>query len=398
MADENRVFDVSRPSRVSPSPTSRPVIVGHHPGNDPMVTGEDSSRSPSTATKIPIINDAGSDGAVTVEQAMAAHQVAEASAQQEEPVQGSPAIFDHAGEESTAMPPAEPEQRPDSVGDGPFTATEPAQSPEPQSELPPPAEPQPLHVEGLHLGEPRPKNRRWIWAVIVLLILVIAAYLAFHFLKHSPAAPTPPTISNKPPASTAPALPAGFKEYKLADTNLTFAAPTAWGDPTSVTDPGYARRGGTNQPTGTYAYLVNFAANKDIQIAVTSSKYLPAARAPLYYDFLQWCTGSSDNKIYQSVLNYSTTNKVDTPTTITCDQGPLADATQINDSTIIQTKATDASSKVIGDIYTMNLKDPVLVVFRAKDAAMTNGPDIKQLLGTVRLTGTSTSNTPTSGQ
>lgn len=365
MPDENRVFDVSKPNRVSPSPTSRPVIVGHHPGNDPMVTGDGLSRSPASTTKIPITDAAGNDGAVTVEQAMAAHQAAETFAEQEDPAQGSPAIFDHAEEGPAVMTPTAPETQSDSIGEGPFTAVEPDQSPEPQSELPPPAEPEPPHVEGLHIGEPRPKKRRWVWVVIFLLILLVAAYLAFHFLKHNqPTTPAPTTSNNKPPAATGPTLPAGFKEYKLADTNLTFAAPIAWGDPTSITDPGYSQRGGTNQPTGIYAYLVNFATNKDIQIAVTSSKYLPPARTPLYYDFLQWCTGSNDNKIYQSVLNYSTTAKVDTPTTITCNQGPLADARAIDNSTIIQPKASDAAGKVIGDIYTMNLKDPALVVFR----------------------------------
>jgi hypothetical protein len=169
-----------------------------------------------------------------------------------------------------------------------------------------------------------------------------------------------------------------------------------WGDPASTTDPGYSKRGGDNQTDGTYAYLVNFAADKDIQIAVTSSKFLPASRAPLYYDYLQWCTGSADNKIYQSVLNFSTASKVDTPTTITCNQGPLAGASAIDSSTIVQLKAADAAGKAVGDIYTLNLKDPSLVVFRVKDAAMANSTDIKQLLNSVQIT--STPSTSAAGQ
>ncbi|HXY17874.1 MAG TPA: hypothetical protein VEH48_00440 [Candidatus Nitrosopolaris sp.] len=36
--DEDRVFDVSKPHKITPSPTSKPVIVGHHPqAADPMV-------------------------------------------------------------------------------------------------------------------------------------------------------------------------------------------------------------------------------------------------------------------------------------------------------------------------------------------------------------------------
>jgi hypothetical protein len=43
MPDETRVFDVTRPSHVSPPATSKPVIVGHQPGtSDPMVREESS--------------------------------------------------------------------------------------------------------------------------------------------------------------------------------------------------------------------------------------------------------------------------------------------------------------------------------------------------------------------
>jgi hypothetical protein len=64
---------------------------------------------------------------------------------------------------------------------------------------------------------------------------------------------------------------------------------------------------------------------------------------------------------------------------------------KLNSTTIIQTQAKDTAGKVIGDIYTLNLDDPTLVVFRVKDISMTNGTDIRQLLDTVKLTSASTS-------
>jgi len=253
------------------------------------------------------------------------------------------------------------------------------------------------HIEGLHLNSPKPKRRVPMFALAGLLIIILiylgldAAGLGvpFHILKHKqpvPTASTPPeSTQSKPPTAS---VPAGFKEYKLAQTNITFAAPVAWGDPTSTVDPGYSKRGGTNQSDGTYAYLVDFATNKDIEIAVTSDKYLPASRTAVYYDYLQWCTGTNDGKYYESILHFTTVDKVDTPATITCDQGPVAGAVKLDASTIVQARATDSQNKVLGDIYTKNLDDPSLVVFRVKDAAMTNGDQIKQLLSTVK-TGTS---------
>lgn len=398
MPDENRVFDVSKPSKVSPSPTSRPVIVGHHPMNDPMVREENNfgTENPGPATKINVTDGAGAGSDdLTVGQAMTNHQAAESSAKpSEEPSQGSPAIFSDHNEES--------DRAHESVGQGPFTDVEPDHTASPPSDLPPAAPPSEPHIEGLNLAEPRQKGDHLKWWLTGGLALLVAGYLLidagvissglnlpFHIFKQkqetaSTASPTP-----SKPADTTPALPAGFKKYKLADTKISFAAPEAWGEPTSTTDPGYTTRGGSNQPDGTFAYLVNFADNKDIQIAVTSSKFLPATRTLLYYDYLQWCIGSNDDKIYQSVLNFSTSNKVDTPTTVTCNQGPI-NATSVNTTTIVQLKATDVAAKVIGDIYAMNLKDPSLVVMRVKDIAMTHSDDIKKLLGTVQIaTGTS---------
>jgi hypothetical protein len=398
MPDENRVFDVSKPNRVSPSATSRPVIVGHHPiMNDPMVKNEQISGGGSVQpTKIPI-----TESGITVGEAMAA---------QPAPMdQGSPAVFSDPADEPEPQAAIVPEaNHPESVAHGPFTEIDPPAAAEPQPELPKPAPHSEPHIEGLHFPAAKRRNpSKMIFAGI--LVLLVAAYLAldsglvnagvsmpFHIFKQkAKVATTAPAPAASQPVVTAPSLPAGFKEYKLASTNLTFAAPAAWGDPTSITDPGYSKRSTGAQSDGTYAYLVNFATNKNMQVAVTSSKYLPAARATQYYDYLQWCTGSSDGQIYESTLNFSTANKVDSPTTITCNQGPVVGAQKLDASTIVQPKALDAAKAVIGDIYTRNLTDPDLVVFRVKDAAMTSGTDIKQLLNTVKVAASQSSSSAT---
>lgn len=248
------------------------------------------------------------------------------------------------------------------------------------------------HIEGLHLDKPKSKRKTPIF-ILAGVIIIVLAYLGLdaagagvpvHILKHKTpaAAPAPAPAAQNNTAATS--VPSGFKEYKLANTDITFAAPLAWGDPSSTIDPGYSKRGGTNQSDGTYAYLVNFSAEKDIEIAVTSNKYLPVSRTALYYDYLQWCTGSNDGKYYESMLHFTTTNKVDIPATITCDQGPVAGAVKLNSTTIVQARATDSQNKVLGDIYTKNLDDPSMAVFRVKDTAMTNGDQIKQLLDTVK--------------
>lgn len=369
MPDEDRVFDVTKPGDVSPSATSRPVIVGHQPMmSDPMVSGSNDMPPP---TRIQV-NDGSSmeDSTLSIPE---------------------PSSFD------VTQPPLTDTEYPDSsppntpgVFSGPSSPKE--------HNVPPATSP----IESLHVAQPKRQHKGLKILILLILALLIAGYLAidsglirgashlpFHVFKQTPKATTstPPAASSN--TSTTPSLPDGFKEYKLAGTPITFAAPTTWGDPTSTTDPGFSMRGGTNQSDGTYAYLVSFATNKDVQIAVTSSKYLPPARAALYYDYLQWCTGTNDGKIYESILHFSTANKVDTPTTITCDQGPIVSAVKLDSSTILQAKAQDTTNKVVGDIYTKNLTDPSLVVLRVKDAAMTNGDNIKQLLNTIQVTSAS---------
>ncbi|HET7827483.1 MAG TPA: hypothetical protein VFK97_01280, partial [Candidatus Saccharimonadales bacterium] len=127
---------------------------------------------------------------------------------------------------------------------------------------------------------------------------------------------------------------------------------------------------------------------KDVELAVTSAKFLPPARDAQYYDYLQWCTGSVDGKFYQAALNYATAaDKTQTPTTAVCDQGPLSNVTKIDAATIFQPALKNSSGQVIGDLYAKNLNNTDLPVIRVKDAAMKNGTSIKLLLNSVQFNG-----------
>lgn len=251
-----------------------------------------------------------------------------------------------------------------------------------------------LHVPTGHTNYHH-KPRIWVWVLLVIIALasIYAAvdaktdWLPFHIFNHDNNQPTTPannsTSSNQSATQNQSTLPDGFTRYQPVGTPLTFAYPTIWGTPTTTTDPGFSQRGTNKKSDGAHAYLVNFATNKDVEIAITSSKYLPAARGALYYDDLQWCIGTADSKFYKSQLHFTTTAGVDSASTTTCDQGPLTDAVKINSAIIVQQKTKDAGGAIIGDVYTANLSDASLPVLRVKDAKMTNGDAIKQLLNTI---------------
>jgi len=405
MPDENRVFDVAKPGRSAPQPTSKPVIVGHQPTlNDPMMKDGDSSLNFGTEspTKISVMDHSGGP-VITPPKGSASTTDTDhnswISTPADEPTPSHvPSPDLNLPEEPDTSPLTDTPAVEQTASDGHEKVPhEAAAANQPVAEVPAPDFTG--HVEGLHLATPK-RGGHGKFIILVLLILLIGAYLLidsgtigsginlpFHIFKQKTPAPAASTSSTQSKVNTASSVPAGFTKYNIADTTVTFAAPTAWGAPTSVNDPGYTARGGTNKSDGTYAYIVNFAANKDVEIAVTSAKYLPAARGSLYYDFLQWCIGTNDNKYYLQTMHFTTSaDKTDTPATITCDQGPLAGAQKIDDSTILitQVKANDGKT-VIGDVYTKNLNNSDLPVFRVKDAAMTNGADIKQLLGTVKI-------------
>ena len=391
MPDETRVFDISRPGHSSPNPTSKPIIVGHHPTMaDPMVNKEmpdspqhipvnDTSVQPAPADNEPLRG--GEDTSLF---AASANTGSTLSHSDEPTLTPSPEASD---DSSSVFPTNEPETPSPEV---------PAEA-MPDSEPMPPVE-QPAHVEGLHVETPK-RRGPFMKILLLLLVLLVAGYLLIDsgviktginlplhiFKQKKPAATATSDNTAAKQQAAVTSVPAGFTEYKIAGTSVTFAAPAAWGTPTSATDPGYSTRGGAVKSDGTYAYLVDFATNKDVEIAVTSAKYLPTKRPTLYYDFLQWCVGTNDGKFYETAMHFTTsTDKLDTPSTTSCDQGPVA-ALKVDDSTIVQAKAASTDGKVIGDIYTKNLQNTNLPVFRVKDATSVNGADIKQLLTTVKV-------------
>jgi hypothetical protein len=406
MPDENRVFDIAKPGRGTPQATSKPVIVGHRPAvNDPMVNEEPKTSSfPAETTHISVQDDSAHEGmenpllatdtgVVDAPQSSWNGQInsdTSSTAEEVAPVLGAVAA---APEPTESAPIPEEHTTP---SDQPVM-----DSPAQLDPIPQPPEDHVGHVEGLHISAPKKKSRL-PWVVLVLLLLLVGAYLAidsgavktsldlpFHVFKQktTPVATTTP----QPKATTAPA---GFTVYQITSTPITFAAPALWGEPTSTLDAGYTSRSEGAKSDGTHAYIIDFAINKDVQVAVTSSKYLPASRAIQYYDFLQWCTGTSDGKIYLGVLQFTTTNKVDKATTVSCNQGPIMDAVKLNSTTISELNSKAADGSVFGDLYTKNLTDKEFAVFRVKDKAMKNGTQIKQLLNTIKVSAGTTSTKP----
>lgn len=238
--------------------------------------------------------------------------------------------------------------------------------------------------------------RLTLWPLFVLLLVSSLLYAAvdsgvintninlpYHFFNQT-AAPDQPTIAAAKKADTT-TIPADFKAYELKQAGLSFYYPTIWGDPAAVNDPGFSKRGDDNKSTGTYAYIINFNSNKNVQAVITSSKFLPTQRTPLYYDYLKWCVGSSDAKFYKSVLKYTSDKGVDSPTTITCDNGPLGEVSDRSTGLLIQTKTKNPDGTLLGDLYTKNLDDPVWAVLRVRDISGADALTIKQMLGTVQI-------------
>lgn len=442
--DSSKVFDVSKPGRATADPTSRPIIAAQNPASDPMVTAAMQEPSSSSPTPIHVAMADEEPHNVIMNTSPAAEMPASndnpEEHEQHEPMPQPGSSFEPQG---ATIPPREMDQeqpQPDqSSGAGgnftPLTTLIPNAGSDGKEDtgeygahhvdsLPPTHEVGGSSHDIAPLGQAPgagPK-RRWpkvlLWLFILLLIAAAAAYLAiddgliksdvnlpFHIFnkqktsKSTPvAAPAPaPQPVSQPPAESA--IPTGFTKYTVDGAGVSFAYPTVWGNPTVTKDPGFSKRGGTNKSDGTHAYVVDFAANKDVEVAFTSSKFLPAARTALYYDFLQWCVGTNDGKIYKQTLKFTTdTTRVDTPGTITCDQGPLTDAVKLDDTTtIFQQKTKDAAGAVIGDLYTRNLTGKDLTVMRVKDAGSKNADDIKKLVTTVKIdssasaTGTNTS-------
>ncbi len=244
------------------------------------------------------------------------------------------------------------------------------------------------------VGKSRGKGKTILWTIVILILLAAGAYLVidlkliktninlpYHFFSQTD---TKTTTSAQNDAAV---VPSGFSHYQLSDAALQFNAPTAWGTPSFSSDPGFSKRGGTNKTNGTHAYQVAFSQNKNVTLTMTNGSLLAENKtASRYFDDLGWCLGTIDQQYYLNQLLYSSTDGVDTPATIVCSKGPLKNASKVDDSTIVITKAVSTEKTTLGDIYVKNLSgnSSGVVVFRAVDADMTNGNDIKTLLSGVR--------------
>lgn len=275
-----------------------------------------------------------------------------------------------------------------------------------QEEALPPVPDKVVDVEVLPIGSGShghsPNARKQRWAIPAVLVLAAGVYLAldagavgsgnvpFELIKQ-PTAVNSANLTSDPPAQPTakasekpPAAPLGFTSYSLVGTSISFSYPSSWGAPVPNTEAGFSKRGVNQQSGGTYAHLIDFEKNPEVQLAITSSKYLPATRAQTYYDFLSWCSGTHDGRIYLQKLLFTTDAKIDTPSTITCSEGPI-DANKLNDKTIVQADVKDSANRPIGDVYSLNINNSEYPVMRVKDSTRKNGDTIKELLASVKL-------------
>lgn len=381
-------FDINRPHTYGATPSARPIITGHQPMMpDPMVTPQETR--PQSA-RISVKVDGLSDSLSTMEGEPQLSPPFKPRGDGQSAAQRAPymSVSDLTGiAQSQASASAKP-TRASEISDEQVITTNPKPSVFGSSNH------MPVN-EGKASKNRKSRAKLWLWPLLVLIVLA-AAYAAIdkglilsninlpvHIFKKADTA----TTSSQPSSpGTQASVPAGFTSTKLVEANLTFAYPTAWGAPTATTDQGFSKRSASAKADVNYAFVVSFATNKDVVVAITSGKFLPPARAAGYYDFLGWCVGTADTKYYAGVLRFAAAAGVDSPTTITCDQGPLNNVAKLTSDTIVQTNIKNADGSPLGDIYTKNLKNNDYVVARAKDATMKNGDLIQTMLGTIQNT------------
>lgn len=384
---DERIFDVTKPDKVKPDATGKPIIVGHHPEVVDPTIRENAPDKPQPVAESPAhlehhkeVSPLGLPdelAAATVPPILAGETISPQPAVEEPPAGGA------------AEPkPAEPADKPPNLSPTEPTVQKPAAAAGIGTQhTAPKARPlssgwrpeHPLPISSGH-GDLSWRGKKTPLIAAGAILLLIAGYL---LLTGGGLLERDDKVSVTP-VEQAPVAAPVLTQFQISGTDIVFSYPTAWGTATATKEPGFTKRGGANQSDGTYAHLVNFAVNKDIQIVATASQYLPAARGPLYYDFQQWCTGTADAKIYKQQLKFTSANGIDTPTTAVCDQGPLEDAAKLDATTIFQPKFKNADGSVLGDLYTKNLAGNDLPVLRVKDAASAHGGDIKKLLATVK--------------
>ncbi|MDO8591757.1 MAG: hypothetical protein Q7R60_02420 [bacterium] len=385
------VFDINKPRTYGAAPSARPVITGHQPMMpDPMVTPHET----------PLLR--GSRISVKVDESPNLLATMEGEPQLSPPFK-SRTDSNSAAQRSPYMPVSD---LTGIAGEQPRTSIRSMKANEISDEQVVTANPRPSVFgssnnhrpvnEGGSPKQRKPRGKLWLLSLLILVLLA-GAYAAIdkglilgsvnlpvHIFKKTD---TAATNSGSTSPSTQVSIPSGFTNTKLVGANLTFAYPTDWGVPTAAVDQGFTKRTKDGKADTPHAYVVTFPNNKDIELAVTSSKVLPPVRpAPLYYDFLGWCIGTVDGKYYSSALYYVTENNVDTPGTVACTQG-LSGVAKLTSDTIVQTNLKSTDGKSAGDLYTKNLtNNPNFAVIYVKDATMKNGDLVQTLLGTIQNT------------
>ncbi len=381
------VFDINKPDTYGATPSARPVIVGHQPiMPDPMVTPQETA--PPSGSKIKVKVNESSDPLATMEGEPQLSPPFKPDGDSESAAQRAPymPVSDLTGINQNQTTASAKSTMANQASNDQVVTTEPKPSVFGSSS----------HGPVNESGKPKGRKSRaklWLWT-LGLLVGLAAVYAAIdkglilsninlpvHIFKK---ASTAATNSQSTSSAAQVSIPSGFTATKLVEANLTFAYPTAWGAPMASTDQGFSKRSSSAKADVNYAFIVNFPNNKDVQLAITSGKFLPPARATQYNDFLGWCVGTADTKYYAGVLRFSTTSGVDSPSTSTCDQGPLNNVAKLTSDTIIQTNIKNADGSLLGDIYTKNLRNNDYVVARAKDATMKNGDLIQTMLGTIQ--------------
>lgn len=380
--DGPTVFDINKPRTFGASASSRPIITGHQPTMpDPMVR-----TSGGSGVKINV--NSGHDQQDTDTQKLADSLFPSA----EKPPKPDAADYDR----QFITPPEPRHTQAPATGD--FNSLNKSTANDPMPGFFDNGDNQTkekkVHKER-RSGSKFTKILLWLALLLVLAggvygaidkgIILSSVDLPFHIFKES----DPVEEATSPASGDSQAVvPTGFTGTKLVEANLSFVYPTAWGAPTANVEQGYSERKADAKPDASYAFVVDFPNNKDVQMVVTSGKHLPPTRASnaiLYYDLLGWCLGTADAKYYVSVLRFSTSaDKVDTPGTISCDQGPQPNVVKISNDTIVQTNIKNSEGGVLGDIYTKNLTDKTYVVAKIKDVAMKNGDLIKTMLENIK--------------
>ncbi len=240
--DEGQVFDVSKPNRSAPNPTSRPIIVGHQPMmSDPMVKDDkdDSAQLPRPSEhKTITINAPDDDSASEVPVTNSAPPAPKVASEHPESIAATAAAAPIAEQAAQALPPGELHLTPvDDLIGHPHHANLHHSSHQPTHQV---TEPQLRH-------QTKDKSsKKGLWVLLLLLLLVVASYLVldarliktsiklpFHVFKQ-PAPVTVQTVNTPASASTATKTPvttdpyANWKTFKLSNEGLSFQYPGAW--------------------------------------------------------------------------------------------------------------------------------------------------------------------------